>query len=60
MALPSGVYTIENVYNRNWAILGNDNDDEDVISGTDNSSQLWEMIPDDETPGVQSPGTARQ
>jgi hypothetical protein len=35
MALPSGVYIIENVNNRNWAILKNDNEDEDVISGTD-------------------------
>jgi hypothetical protein len=35
MALPSGVYIIENVRNRNWAILTNDNDGDDVISGTD-------------------------
>jgi hypothetical protein len=35
MALPSGVYIIQNAYNHNWAILKNDNDDEDVISGTD-------------------------
>jgi hypothetical protein len=35
MALPSGVYIIENAYNHNWAILRNANDYEDVISGTD-------------------------
>jgi hypothetical protein len=35
MELPSGVYTIENVHNRNWAILANDNDGDDVLSGTD-------------------------
>jgi hypothetical protein len=35
MALPSGVYVIENVQNHNWAILVNDNDGDDVISGTD-------------------------
>jgi hypothetical protein len=34
MALSSGVYIIENVRNRNWAILTNDNDGDDVISGT--------------------------
>jgi hypothetical protein len=35
MALPSGVYIIENVQNHNWAILTNDNDGDDVVSGTD-------------------------
>jgi hypothetical protein len=35
MALPTGVYIIENVRNRNWAILTNDNDGDDVLSGTD-------------------------
>jgi hypothetical protein len=35
MALPSGVYIIENVRNRNWAILTSDNDGDDVLSGTD-------------------------
>jgi hypothetical protein len=35
MALSSGVYIIENVHNRNWAILTNDNDGDDVLSGTD-------------------------
>jgi hypothetical protein len=35
MALPSGAYIIENVHNRNWAILTNDNDGDDVLSGTD-------------------------
>jgi hypothetical protein len=35
MALPSGLYVIENVHNRNWAILTNDNDGDDVLSGTD-------------------------
>jgi hypothetical protein len=35
MAFPSGVYIIENVRNRNWAILTNDNDGDDVTSGTD-------------------------
>jgi hypothetical protein len=35
MALLSGVYIIENVQNRNWAILTNDNDGDDVKSGTD-------------------------
>jgi hypothetical protein len=35
MDIPSGVYTIENAHNRNWAVLLNDNDGDDVISGTD-------------------------
>lgn len=35
MDLPSGAYFIENAHNRNWAILVNDNDGDDVISGTD-------------------------
>jgi hypothetical protein len=35
MAIPSGVYIIENVQNRNWAILSNDNDGDEVKSGTD-------------------------
>jgi hypothetical protein len=35
MDLPSGTYFIENARNRNWAILVNDNDGDDVISGTD-------------------------
>jgi hypothetical protein len=34
MALSPG-YILENVHNRNWAIITNDNDGDDVISGTD-------------------------
>jgi hypothetical protein len=35
MDLPSGVYTIENAHNRNWAILLGKTDGDNVISGTD-------------------------
>jgi hypothetical protein len=44
MALPSGVYIIENAYNHNWAILKNNNDDEDVISGTDADENIGHKV----------------
>jgi hypothetical protein len=44
MDLPSGVYTIENVQNRNWAILLNDNDGDDVISGTDADENVGHKV----------------
>jgi hypothetical protein len=44
MDLPSGVYTIENARNRNWAILVNDNDEDDVISGTDGDENAGHKV----------------
>jgi hypothetical protein len=44
MALPSGAYIIENVHNRNWAILTNDNDGDDVLSGTDADTDLGHKV----------------
>jgi hypothetical protein len=43
MAFPSGVYIVENVQNRNWAILKND-DDGDVISGTDADTNIGHKV----------------
>jgi hypothetical protein len=45
MDLSSGVYTIENVQNRNWAILANDNDGDDVLSGDTDSGHKVERLP---------------
>jgi hypothetical protein len=34
MALPSGIYTIKNVKNNNWAMLLNADDGDDVVAGS--------------------------
>jgi hypothetical protein len=44
MGLPSGVYIIENVHNRNRAILTNDNDGDDVILGTDTDKETGHKV----------------
>jgi hypothetical protein len=44
MELSSGVYIIENVHNRNWAVLTNDNDGDDVISGTDADENIGHKV----------------
>ena len=43
-ALPTGVYTIENVKNRNWAVLANDDDRSDVIAGTSADKDAGEKV----------------
>ena len=43
-SLPTGVYTIENVKNRNWAILLNDDDRSEVIAGTDDNVDAGEKV----------------
>jgi hypothetical protein len=42
--LPSGVYTIVNVKNCNWAILRNNDDGSDVISGSDAFDDAGERV----------------
>jgi len=44
MTFPNGVYIIQNVRNRNWAILVNANDGGDVIAGTDTDSDAGEKV----------------
>jgi len=44
MALSTGVYTIENVKNRNWAVLANDDDRSDVIAGTSADKSAGEKV----------------
>jgi hypothetical protein len=43
MALPSGIYTIENVKYRNWAMLLNPNEDE-VVAGISDSTNVGEKV----------------
>ena len=43
-ALSTGVYTIENVKNRNWAVLVNDDDRSDVISGNSAHKDAGEKV----------------
>jgi hypothetical protein len=43
-ALSKGVYTIENVKNRNWAVLANDDDRSDVIAGTSADKGAGEKV----------------
>jgi hypothetical protein len=43
MALPSGIYTIENVKNRNWAMLLNANEGE-VVAGSSASTNVGEKV----------------
>jgi hypothetical protein len=43
MALPSGIYTIENVKNNNWAMLLNANEGE-VVAGSSSSPNVGEKV----------------
>jgi hypothetical protein len=43
MALPSGVYTIQNVKYRNWAMLLNANEGE-VVAGSSDSTNVGEKV----------------
>jgi hypothetical protein len=43
MALPSGIYTIENVKNRNWAMLLNA-DEGEVVAGSSASTNVGEKV----------------
>jgi hypothetical protein len=43
MALPSGIYTIENVKYRNWAMLLNANEGE-VVAGSSASANVGEKV----------------
>jgi hypothetical protein len=43
MALPSGIYTIENVKNHNWAMLLNANEGE-VVAGSSDSINVGEKV----------------
>jgi hypothetical protein len=43
MALPSGIYTIENVKYRNWAMLLNANEGE-VVAGSSASTNVGEKV----------------
>jgi hypothetical protein len=43
MALPSGIYTIENVKYRNWAMLLNANEDE-VVAGSSSRVNVGEKV----------------
>ena len=43
MALPSGIYTIENVKNHNWAMLLNANEGE-VVAGSSVSTNVGEKV----------------
>ena len=44
MAVPTGVYTFENVKTRNWAVLMNDDDRSDVIAGTSADKATGEKV----------------
>ena len=43
-ALSTSVYTIENVKNRNWAVLINENDRSDVIAGNSAHKDAGEKV----------------
>jgi hypothetical protein len=43
MALPSGIYTIENVRYRNWAMLSNANEG-DVVAGSSAGANVGEKV----------------
>jgi hypothetical protein len=43
MVLPSGIYTIENVKNRNWAMLLDGNEGE-VVAGSSASTNVGEKV----------------
>jgi len=44
MTLSTGVYTITNVKNHNWAVLVNDDDRSDVISGNGAHKNAGEKV----------------
>src|ERR1700722_9728828 len=44
MTLSTGVYTIENVKNHNWAVLLNENDRSDVIAGNSADKDAGEKV----------------
>jgi len=44
MTLSTGVYTITNVKNRNWAVLVNDDDRSDVIAGNSAHKDAGEKV----------------
>ena len=44
MTLSTGVYTIENVKNHNWAVLVNENDRSDVIAGNSAHKDAGEKV----------------
>jgi hypothetical protein len=44
MAVPTGVYRLENVKTRNWAVLLNDDDRSDVIAGTNADKDAGEKV----------------
>ena len=44
MTLSTGVYTIENVKNHNWAVLVNEDDRSDVISGNSADKDAGEKV----------------
>jgi len=43
-ALSTGVYTIKNVKNHNWAVLINENDRSDVIAGNSAHKEAGEKV----------------
>jgi len=43
MALPSGIYTIQNVKYRNWAMLLNGNEGE-VVAGSSTTTNVGEKV----------------
>jgi len=44
MTVPTGVYIFENVKTRNWAVLLNDDDRNDVIAGTNADKDAGEKV----------------
>ena len=44
MSVPTGVYTLENVKTRNWAVLLNDDDRSDVVAGTNADKDAGEKV----------------
>jgi hypothetical protein len=44
MALPSGIYTIENVKYRNWATLSNGNNLGKVVAGSSDIPNVGEKV----------------
>jgi hypothetical protein len=44
MALSSGIYTIQNVKNSNWAMLLDGNDEGEVVAGSSASPNVGEKV----------------
>jgi hypothetical protein len=44
MALSSGIYTIKNVKNSNWAMLLDGNDEGEVVAGSSASPNIGEKV----------------